>query len=297
MKTSIDCLLCYLSQSLRVARLLGCSESIQYKVVQEVAALLPTLDLQETPPANAIFVYSIIGAVTGCADPYFEVKRQENSQALARISTIRKEVQQADNPLSLALGYAIAGNIIDYGTATSFDIEGAFERGRAPKFAIDCRDELSAKVDQLDRGARVLYLTDNCGEVVYDSLVIELLAEKGFDITVAVKDGPIINDALKEDALEAGLDRYSTIISNGAVCPGTPLNKCSDEFLARFHEADLVISKGQGNFETLSEIDREIFFLLTVKCDVVGKHLAEILGPDSACLPGKGEMIVYRSGI
>lgn len=296
MKTSLDCLHCYLKQSLRVARLQGCSEDVQHKVVQQVAALIPDLDLEETPPANAIAVYDTISRVTGVADPFLEVKRKENGLALESISGLRQELHSSADPFSVALGYAIAGNIIDYGAASRFDVEGAMNRGRAAEFPIDCREELSSKVEQMAPGSRVLYLTDNCGEVVYDSLVIELLAEKGFDITVAVKDGPIINDALIEDAVEAGLDKYAEIITNGAVCPGTPLNKCSDEFLKRFEKADLIISKGQGNFETLSEVDREIFFLLTVKCGVVGKHLAKITGTDPSLLPGKGEITVYRSG-
>ena len=296
MKTALDCLHCYLKQSLRVARLQGCSADIQYEVVKRIAALLPDLDLNATPPANAIEVYRVIHAVTGVRDPYFAVKRKENSLALARLPELREQVRKADEPLRTALGYAIAGNIIDYGAASRFDIQGAIERGSAPQFVIDCRDELIAKVNRLAPGSRFLYLTDNCGEVVYDSLVIELLAEKGFDITVAVKDGPIINDALVEDAVEAGLDQYAAIITNGAVCPGTPLASCSEDFLERFAGADLIISKGQGNFETLSEEKREVFFLLTVKCQVVARHLAEISGTDPSLLSGKGEMVVYRSG-
>ena len=296
MKTSLDCLHCYLKQSLRVARLQGCSEDIQHEVVKRVAVLLPELDLNDTPPANAIAVYRVIHAVTGVRDPYYEVKRKENSLALERLPGLREEVRRSDTPLRTAVGYAIAGNIIDYGAASRFDLGEAIERGGAAEFVIDYRDELISKISRLASGARILYLTDNCGEVVYDSLVIELLAEKNFDITVAVKDGPIINDALAEDAVEAGLAQYAAIITNGVVCPGTPLASCSEDFLDRFAKADLIISKGQGNFETLSEEKREIFFLLTVKCEVVAKHLARLSGTDPSLLSGKGEMVVYRSG-
>jgi uncharacterized protein with ATP-grasp and redox domains len=125
--------------------------------------------------------------------------------------------------------------------------------------------------------------------------VIEQLARQRFEVTVAVKSGPIINDALIEDAQTAGLGGFADIITNGTACPGTPLEYCSEEFRHRFEQADLVISKGQGNFETLSEVDRELFFLLTVKCKMVGKHLAELSGTD-CILPGNGEMVVYHSG-
>lgn len=295
MKTSLDCLPCFLSQALRVARLQGCSDQVQRQVVSAVAALLPGLDLDETPPANAISVYEEIAAVTGCPDPYLVVKREENNRALRHLPALKEELQAVAEPLAVAIGFAIAGNVIDYGAAGHFDIEDAFRRSRRMRFAIDHRRQLLNVIRGLKPGAKVLYLTDNCGEIVYDSLVIELLARQRFEVTVAVKSGPIINDALLEDAQTAGLNDFAEIITNGTACPGTPLKHCSEGFLRRFEQADLVISKGQGNFETLSEVDRELFFLLTVKCKMVGKHLAELSSSDCA-LPGNGEMVVYHSG-
>jgi len=161
---------------------------------------------------------------------------------------------------------------------------------------IDDSRQLCDQACCLPAGARVLYLADNCGEIVYDLLVLRCLADLGLDVTVAVKAGPIINDALIADAIACGLDRYARIISNGTACPGTPLTSCSREFLEAFYGADLILSKGQGNFETLSEavaeIAADIFFLLTVKCSVVGTHLAGLSGQDPATLPGQGEMVL-----
>lgn len=295
MKTSLECLPCFLNQALRVARLQGCSDTQQHKVVAAVAALLPGLDLDQTPPVNAVSVYEAISAVTGCNDPYLDMKREENRRALLHLPHLRQEVLNAPAPLAVAIGFAIAGNVIDYGAAGRFDVEEAFRKSRQMCFAIDHRQELLEAVACLQPGANVLYLADNCGEIVYDSLVIELLAREGFDITVAVKAGAIINDALLEDAQAAGLSAFASIITNGTACPGTPLPHCSDEFSRRFAQADLVISKGQGNFETLSEVDRDVFFLLTVKCKMVGKHLADI-SDSGHVLSGHGEMVVYHSG-
>ena len=143
----------------------------------------------------------------------------------------------------------------------------------------------------------MLYLADNCGEIVYDRLLIEYLFRRGFAITLAVKDGPIINDALLEDALTAGLDRFARIISNGSRCPGTVLDQCSLEFRQLFASADVVISKGQGNFESLSDIDREVFFLLMLKCRVAASHMAELAAVARENLPGQGEMVVYCSNM
>ncbi len=295
MKTALECLPCYLRQSLRVARLQGCSKERQHEVMRKVAALLPELDLERTPPANSMGIYAAIAAVTGCDDPYLSVKREENSRALARLPELRERVRSATEPFNEAVSHAIAGNLIDYGAAGRSEIEAAFATWERRSMAIDHRQRLGEKVAALKPGATVLYLADNCGEIVYDALVLELLAEKGLDITVAVKSGPIINDALIEDAHTVGLDRVARIIANGTACPGTPLESCSAQFLRHFETADLVISKGQGNFETLSEARREIFFLLSVKCGVVGRHLARLASVDPALLPGKGEMTVYHS--
>lgn len=296
MKTSVDCLPCYLRQALQVARLSSDSIKRQHAVVAAVAGLLPDLDMEMTPPFNAIRVYSLIAEITGCRDPYLEAKKKSNARALQVLPLLREDVRRAESPLALALRFAIAGNIIDYGASENFDIEAAIAGCRIAAPVVDHTSRLLARVAGLKKHSKVLYLADNCGEIVYDLLVLECLAGCGFEITVAVKSGPIINDALMEDAIACGLGQYAAIIANGTACPGTPLPNCSPEFLRCFTEADLVISKGQGNFETLSEVEREIFFLLTVKCAVVGRHIAELTGTDVADLPGKGEMVVYSSG-
>lgn len=100
---------------------------------------------------------------------------------------------------------------------------------------------------------------------------------------------------LWKTALAAGLDRFGRIISNGTRCPGTVLPQCTAEFRRLFATSDLVIAKGQGNFESLSEIDREVFFLLMLKCRVAARHMADLAGIDAALLPGESEMVVYCS--
>ncbi len=296
MKTGAECLPCFLKQAIRVARLRDCDEEMQQRAVCEVAKLIPDFDLAKTPPALAMQVYQRIGELLGCEDPYSEVKKKENELALKMIAPLREEVLQSDQPFIQAVGCAIAGNIIDYGAAENFDFSSALTKARSLDFTVDHRTEFMEKVGQLKSGTSILYLADNCGEIIYDSLVVEQLARMGMSITVAVREGPIINDALVDDALTAGLDKFARIITSGAVCPGTPLEYCSEEFLEHFWSADMVISKGQGNFETLSEVDREIFFLLMVKCPVAGKHMAELTGIDERLLPGKGELAVYNNG-
>lgn len=293
MKMTPDCFPCFLNQALRVARLQGCSKEQEYEVLQTVAILLPELDLEQTPPANAVKVYTAIADITGCVDPYLTLKKKENELALLHLPHLRNEVSCAESPLATAISFSIAGNIIDYGAAAKFDVDDAFRRSREVRFSVDHREALLKTVKGLSARAKVLYLADNCGEIVYDSLVIEILAQKNLEIIVAVKSGAIINDALIADAYDVGLDKWARILTNGTSCPGTPLDSCSEEFLDEFKHADLVISKGQGNFETLSDAPRDIFFLLTLKCKVVAEHVTSLAQCESS-LEGKGEMVVYH---
>lgn len=295
MKTYKDCLPCFLRQALQVARICSDKEDVHKAVTDVVSGLLDQLDMQDTPPANAIRVYSEIARITGCPDPYHEVKKRSNEQAMQSLPLLRKEVNRADNPLAAAVRFAIAGNIIDYGACAEVDVEATFARCRTATLAIDHLDIFIKKISQLKKSSRILYLADNCGEIVYDLLVLERLREYGLDLTVAVRGGPIINDALLEDAMNCGIDRVASLISNGVACPGTSLAHCSAELREHFYRADLVISKGQGNFETLSEVERDVFFLLTVKCRVAARYLVGLTGTDAALLPGKGEMVVYYS--
>lgn len=295
MKTDVECLPCLLRQALQVARITHCSKDQQMLILQEVSLIIAGLDSRKSPPANAHPVYSKIAEITGCEDPYSEKKRASNQQAMNIVPGLRQEIQGTDNEFLSAVRFAIAGNIIDYGAFATFDIHAALERARSARLAVDHFPQLVDAVNRLTKGSKILYLTDNCGEIVYDSLLIEYLYRQGFTIAIAVKDGPIINDALVEDAKAAGLDKYGRIITNGGRFPGTELGQCSPLFLDFFKKADLVIAKGQGNFESLSEADRDIFFLLTIKCAVAAQYMAELCGISPETLRGEGETAVYYS--
>ncbi len=296
MKTNVACLPCLLRQSLQVARINKCSEELQIQVVQAVSEIIAGLEVEKSPPANATAVYRKIAELTGCEDPYSEKKKLSNEQAMEILPGLQKEIRGSEQELDAAVRIAIAGNIIDYGALSDFDVVAALENCRNAELAVDDRLALYDAIGRLEKGAKVLYLADNCGEIVYDSLLIEYLFYRGLDMTVAVKEGPIINDALREDACTAGLDKYARIISNGTRCPGTVLEQCSPEFIDVFDKADLIISKGQGNFESLSGVDVDIFFLLTVKCAVAARHLAELAGLGANRISGDCDLVVYFSG-
>lgn len=272
MKSSLHCLPCFLQQTIKAAHLSTPDQALQKKILDEIAVLLPCLDLEKTPPENSIPVYKTIARMSGCADPFGELKEKSNNFALSLLEDVEQAIAASKDPLNTALLFSIAGNIIDYGSQQDFDAASALTECLDTPLAIN--DYQALRQDLAD-SALLLYLGDNAGEIVFDSLVIKTLKNlfPALEIIFVVKENPIINDALMADAKKCGLPEICRVISNGTGCPGTPLADCSPEFQQLFKRADLIISKGQGNFETLSENRAPIYFLLTVKCPIVALHL------------------------
>ncbi|MFA5417786.1 MAG: ARMT1-like domain-containing protein [Bacteroidales bacterium] len=208
-------------------------------------------------------------SVTGINDPYVEEKAESNCLASALYQEWKPRITRSDDPFDLALRLSIAGNIMDYGANNSFDILKTINHVTTANFAIDHSNLLKQRIRH---AKNILYLGDNAGEIVFDKLFIETIGHPNF--TFAVKGGITLNDATMEDADKIGLHSVAKVISNGYNAPSTILSKCDAEFLKVYNEADLIISKGQGNLEGLiNENDPRIFFLLVVKCTVIGEML------------------------
>ncbi|MFA5647791.1 MAG: ARMT1-like domain-containing protein [Bacteroidales bacterium] len=207
-------------------------------------------------------------------DPFKEEKEESNRVALELYDEWKPRVLNAEDPFKLALRLALAGNIMDYGASTSFDIHKTIDRVLQSNFAIDQSEQLKQK---LRNAKNVLYLGDNAGEIVFDRLFIEIMMHG--NVTYAVKGGPALNDATADDAVQVGMSYAADVISNGYDAPSTVLERCSDEFLRVYNSADVIISKGQGNLEgLLNENDPRIFFLLMVKCDLIAEMLGVVKG-------------------
>ena len=268
MKTHLDCVPCIIRQSLDSARLLTDNEEIHEQILREVLEAAARMDLEQSPPVMAQTIHRRLRELTGQADPYREAKDRFNRLALNLLAKYRPQMEQAENPLEIAVRLAIAGNIIDLGVKSGLD-----EQEVVDSIETCLTDRLEGSVGELAAAiadARsILYLTDNAGEIVFDRLLIEQLPRDR--VVVAVKGTPVINDATLVDAETAGLTELVRVIDNGSDAPGTVLDDCSPEFRAHFEKADLIISKGQGNYETLGESTRPIFFLLRVKCPVVAR--------------------------
>lgn len=290
MQTGLECLVCFVRQALSAARLSTHEKQIQRRVVDETGRMLSRVDLHRTPPENAVFLYRLIADITGKQDPFRELKRQSNEFALSIYDAISAQVEAAVDPLRAAIHFAACGNIIDYAAQHSFDAAESMTGCGAREFVVD--DYLSL-LDNLQKRKRtkVLYLADNCGEIVFDGILIRKLQEADCEVTLAVRGAPIINDATMEDAVSCGLTSICPVIDNGTGCPGTPLADCSPEFRRFFSEADVILSKGMGNFETLSDVQAPLFFLFTVKCARVAAYLNGRFADHKFKLDGTGEMM------
>ncbi|MCK4557578.1 MAG: DUF89 family protein [Candidatus Aminicenantes bacterium] len=267
MRASLDCYPCFFIQTLRTARIVTSDEKTILQILHEVSTTLPQIPFNVTPPEIGREVYSIISRRTGVKDPYKEVKDRCIREALSLYPELKRSVESSEDRLMTAIRLAIAGNVIDFGTDSSFDLTEELETILSQDFAVDDSQEFR---EALKHARNVLYLADNAGETVFDRLLIE---EMDKPVIYVVREKPIINDATREDALSSGLDKVSEITSSGCDTPGTILKFCSDEFLETYRSANLIISKGQGNYEALSDEKRPIFFLLKAKCQVVARDL------------------------
>ena len=271
MKTYLDCIPCFVRQALDSVKMTTEDVEIHEKVLREVLRLGSEIDMGQCPPTMAQKIHRFIREMTGVEDPYLEVKNRFNKLALQMYPELKQLIETSADPLETAVRLAIAGNIIDFGVNSTVD-QAEVERtiSHSLKATLDMK-ALEQFKEAVSNAKDILYLGDNAGEVVFDRLLIEQLPwEK---ITFVVKGGPILNDATIEDAEIIGLTDFINVIDNGSDAPGTILENCSEMFRRRFDESDLIIAKGQGNCESLSGVDKKIFFMVRPKCKVLARHL------------------------
>jgi damage-control phosphatase, subfamily I len=292
MRTYLDCIPCFFRQALEAAKLAGASPRVQQKVLNQLARTIPSFSLEDSPPEMGRRIYRSVSKITGKKDPYLRIKMQSNQKALALYPRLKRQITRSRDPLGMATRLAIAGNIIDYGVKNSLNVEHALKKMlRIEDRTLERENKKNYRIGtfkkSLKKAATLLYLADNAGETVFDRLLIETIQKEapGKQIFYAVKSGPAINDALEKDARDCGIDRIAAVITNGADAPGTIVNRCSPSFMNIFRTADMVISKGQGNFESLSQCERPVFFLFMAKCPVVAAHVRCRLG-DIMLKPG-----------
>ena len=280
MKTYLDCIPCFFNQALEASRIAGASAQIQKTILGDLAKALVKFPLSASPLEMGRVIYGIVIKRTRKKDPYSNLKAKSNRLALGFYHKLKDKVKKSQDKLLIALELAIAGNIIDYGVKNTLNVDRELKRILTEENKIIKNENkflfsYAAFKKALGKAKIILYLGDNAGETVFDKVLIEEMRKYGKDkrIIYAVKEKPIINDALAEDAYFCGIDKVAEVISSGLDAPGTIIRLCSKKFKDIYRKADMVISKGQGNFESLSKEKGPIFFLFMAKCPVVAKHV------------------------
>lgn len=270
MTSDYRCFFCFTRAFEKLLLQFELSDQQKNDFTRRLAAAYAQTNGDFSAPVFARELHAILRSFTQNPDPYLLVKQHSNNLVLQKYPELKQQVINADDPFEMALRLAIAGNIIDFAVSSHFDLDATIDHVLASNFAINHANNLRMA---LREAKSVLYLGDNCGELVLDKLFIETIMHPHMQF--AVRGAPAINDATLDDARSVGMQQVADLISNGYDAPSTLLEYCSDDFKDAFQKADVIISKGQGNLEGLiGNTDKHIFFLLMVKCDVI----AEIIG-------------------
>lgn len=274
MRVKPECIPCSYKQVFTVSKEVTDDESKQVQALAAAARRIEQVDLQGAPAEILPLLLREAQAVLGVDDPYIDRKRKINDEILALLPGLEEQVHSSDDPLHTALLFAVAGNIIDLGIIPEYDLVATIRQVFEMDFAINDY----ADFRELAKKARnIVYLGDNSGEIVLDRLVVSQLSQWA-PVTYVVKGGPILNDATIDDARQVKMEEISQVIDNGSSYPGTVLRDVSPEFKKRLEAADLIVSKGQANYETLDELAGPLFFILRAKCDYVADTLGVKLG-------------------
>ena len=274
MRVHLDCFPCFLRQTIIALRLGTRDAALQEKILKAVLHEVEQSDTSRPPAYTTTFIHRKIRQLLQC-DPFQEIKSEYNQIALKLYPFLKKMVQESSDPLWTASRLAVAGNVIDFGIFTSVDIEGTVKRALQSPFAVD---EYHAFKDALADTEEVLYLLDNAGEIVFDRILIETMVSHGKRVLAVVKGSPVLNDCTKADAIEAGLVEACEIIDNGSDAVGTIIEWTSGDFQRKYAQMQFIISKGQGNFETVSDPKKTIVYLFQSKCEAVSRELGLSLG-------------------
>lgn len=276
MQSYLECIPCFVRQAHEALQQVTSDEALHLHTLQRVMREAAEFPLEQTPPAMAQTIHRIVREASGNPDPYAALKTKSTETALCLAEEAKKIITGSIDPFKMSLRFSIAGNIMDFGMSADWnrlDLADFIEKTRLHPMDDEPVEKLRTAVKQ---ARSILILGDNAGETVFDRLLIEQMGEA--DMFYAVKGSPVINDATLEDARAAGLDRVAKLIENGSNAPGTLLEDCSEPFRSLFNKAELVIAKGQANYETLSHSTRPLYFLTQVKCPVIGRDMNEQVG-------------------
>ena len=276
------CVECIINQSIKVSDAINAEPSLKKELTSTVEVMSKDFSFSQNPPEIASYVYEKMSEIANKEDLYDEVKKNSTIKALSFVPLLKDKLLNSPDKLLTATKIAVAGNVIDLAAAVEFDLEEELAKIFDTDFF---HNDFDAFKDSLSAAKKIVVLGDNVGEHIFDYMFIETLDElyPEIEFHYFVRGNPIINDVTIVEAKEAGFDRLCSLVDSGVNTPGFAYSRATKEAQELFDSADLVISKGMGNYECLSPSHRDrICFLLKVKCDVVANFLGRELG-DIVC--------------
>ena len=273
MKVTAECIPCYLNQCLNAMDKGGWPVEKRADLLTGLLFYIAVLDQDCTPAENSTLVLHELVRMMGGSDPFEKAKKESNVQAWKYLDRLRKMITESADPIKKAIEFSVAGNVVDLGLFDGYDLEQAVKDVIRTGFR---RDDYTLFKEKLTGAGKVFIIGDNSGEIVFDRLLVETLKSSSIDVVYGVKGSFILNDATIDDARQAGIDKICRIVTNGNNYLGTIEKKCSREFLSDLKQSDIIISKGQANYESLEGTalaGEKTFFLLKAKCQVVAENL------------------------
>lgn len=262
-----ECISCLVNKQLK-AYPDNISEAQKTEYMQSVLKIVSEATADMSAPVIVGKIYDLQKEMFGMEQDFTEIKKYYNEQMLKRYNNFCQTITASSEPLKLAIRYAMIGNYIDFGAMKNVDEEQLHELlAQAESIELNPTEYENLKNEIINK-KNMVYLTDNCGEIVFDKLLIETIQKINpeLNITVIVRGYKVLNDATMEDAIQVGLDQITTVTGNGSNIAGTCLDEISEEAKNLIEQADFIISKGQGNFETLQECGLNIYYLFLCKC-------------------------------
>lgn len=269
-----QCISCIVNQACTVSKLLAQgNKELQLRIVKKVCRAVDNIGMNDTAPMFSATIQSIVEQHLGVTNPYENIKKQNRTTVERLLPHIRALMDGSGDKLEVAVRAAIIGNSIDLGANPGFDI--AREVNQMTSINIDL-SMLTRFKDDLKHAELILYIGDNYEEALFDKLLLAELSPR--KVIFAVRSRPVLNDITLEDAKGLALDAICTVIESGSTIAGTDLKKCTKEFLEMYKKADMVIAKGQGNYETLIDESRPIYFMFKIKCEVIAERAGYPVG-------------------
>jgi len=274
MKAKSECYICSLQQVLSITRRITDDPETELRIINKALEYMVNMDPEITPAEISSDLFRLVCRELEASDPYREEMDFYNRQALELYPRLQEVLAKSDDRIYTALLLAVAGNQIDLGIIDEIDIEGTIREVLAEGLRLNDYEEFR---NDLAEAKSLLYLVDNAGEILFDRILLEEIKKvyPDLQVTIAVKKEPAMNDALRADAFQTGMDRMGEIIDTGCGDLGAPKRRCSAEFAEAFRRADLVIAKGHANFETIEGEWKHpaVYALLRAKCPVVAGTL------------------------